>query len=184
MVGRGRPRGRRDRRVPAARPVPAVVVDRLSVLHGAVVRLPRAADAAAHDAAASGAWSRAASSRPAAGCCRSCALLFIPVAVFAPKLYLWARPEAVAADEILKFKAPYLNMTVLRSMRAVGLLRLLEVLRDAAEQVVGGAGSRRGGRHRGRHAALPRRQRAGPVFFILLMSLAAVDWIMSLDPHW
>ena len=38
-----------------------------------------------------------------------CVLLFIPVAAFAPKLYLWARPEAVAADEILKLKAPYLN---------------------------------------------------------------------------
>ena len=38
-----------------------------------------------------------------------CALLFIPVAVFAPKLYLWARPEAVAANAILQLKAPYLN---------------------------------------------------------------------------
>ena len=41
-----------------------------------------------------------------------------------------------------------------------GLLRLLVVLFDAAEQVVGGAGSRRSGRHRSRHAPLPRRQRA------------------------
>ena len=24
----------------------------------------------------------------------------------------------------------------------------------------------------------------GLVFFIILMSLAAVDWLMSLDPHW
>src|SRR5215207_7805264 len=38
------------------------------------------------------------------------ALLCIPIAVFAPKLFLWARPEAVAIDEILKFKEPYLNL--------------------------------------------------------------------------
>src|SRR5580765_2218494 len=38
-----------------------------------------------------------------------CVLLFIPVAIFAPKLYLWARPEAVSADKILQLKQPYLN---------------------------------------------------------------------------
>src|SRR5262245_52384729 len=38
-----------------------------------------------------------------------CALLFIPIAAGAPSLYLWARPEAVAADEILQHKHAYLN---------------------------------------------------------------------------
>src|SRR5215207_1535687 len=38
------------------------------------------------------------------------ALFFIPIVIFAPKLYLWARPEAVQADAILQFKAPYLNV--------------------------------------------------------------------------
>src|SRR5215207_5935548 len=38
------------------------------------------------------------------------ALFFIPIVVFAPKLYLWARPEAVQVDEILRHKAPYLNV--------------------------------------------------------------------------
>ena len=46
-----------------------------------------------------------------------CLVLFIPVAVFAPKLYLWAQPEVVSGDEILKFKAPYLNVTVLAHPR-------------------------------------------------------------------
>src|SRR5258708_23367564 len=41
------------------------------------------------------------------------ALLFVPVAVFAPTLYLWARPDVVSADHILLSKEPYLNVTFL-----------------------------------------------------------------------
>src|SRR5262249_14363395 len=36
-----------------------------------------------------------------------CALLFIPVAVSLPSLYSWARPDVVAADEVLRYKAFY-----------------------------------------------------------------------------
>src|SRR5262249_22547870 len=39
-----------------------------------------------------------------------CALLFIPVAVFAPSLYSWARPDVIATDEIVKKKLPYLTV--------------------------------------------------------------------------
>ena len=37
-------------------------------------------------------------------------VLFIPIAVMLPKLYVWARPEAVAADEILQYKQIYFNV--------------------------------------------------------------------------
>jgi len=37
------------------------------------------------------------------------ALLFLPIAFGVQELYIWARPEAVAADKALQFKAPYLN---------------------------------------------------------------------------
>src|SRR5215469_15277553 len=36
-----------------------------------------------------------------------CALLFIPVALSLPSLYSWARPDVVAADEVLQHKARY-----------------------------------------------------------------------------
>src|SRR6478672_13124841 len=39
-----------------------------------------------------------------------CMVLFIPVAIFAPKLYLWAQPEVVSTDQILQLKQPYLNL--------------------------------------------------------------------------
>src|SRR6185436_13055725 len=40
-----------------------------------------------------------------------CLLLFIPVVVMIPQLYEWSHADVVAADEILRHKAPYLNTT-------------------------------------------------------------------------
>src|SRR3954452_16292509 len=38
------------------------------------------------------------------------AMLFIPLLVGLPLLYPWARPEVVAASDVLQAKAPYLNV--------------------------------------------------------------------------
>jgi hypothetical protein len=112
-----------------------------------------------------------------------CLVLFVPVAVFAPKLYLWAQPDVVSGDEILKFKAPYLNVTFWLVRAAVYfvfwwfcsmLLNKWSAAQDRNELGVTEADTRRF-----RVVSAP-----GLVFFILLMSLAAVDWLMSLDPHW
>jgi hypothetical protein len=112
-----------------------------------------------------------------------CIVLFIPVAAFAPRLYLWAQPEMVRGDEILKFKAPYLNLTFWLGRAVVyfafwwfcsTLLNRWSAAQDRGELGVTEADTRRF-----RVVSAP-----GLVFFILLMSLAAVDWIMSLDPHW
>ncbi len=111
------------------------------------------------------------------------ALFFIPVAVFAPKLYLWARPEAVQADAILQQKAPYLNVPffAIRGVIYFAVWMLLAYFlnkwstqQDAGEVAVTEADTRRF-----RVVSAP-----GLLVYILLMSLAAVDWIMSLDPHW
>jgi len=111
------------------------------------------------------------------------ALLFIPVAAFAPKLFLWARPEAVAIDEILKFKEPYLNLPffILRAviyfavwMFCVMLLNKWSAAQDRGEVAVTEADTRRF-----RVISAP-----GLIAYIVLMSLGAVDWIMSLEPHW
>jgi hypothetical protein len=112
-----------------------------------------------------------------------CVLLFIPVAVFAPTLYLWAQPGVVSGDEILKHKAPYLNVTFWIVRAAVcfaffwlcsRLLNTWSAAQDRGELAVTEADTRRF-----RVVSAP-----GLVFFVLLMSLAGVDWLMSLDPHW
>jgi hypothetical protein len=112
-----------------------------------------------------------------------CMLLFIPIAIFAPKLYLWAQPDVVAGDEILKIKAPYLNLPfwLIRTVVYFAfwwfcamLLNKWSIAQDRGELAVTEADTRRF-----RVVSAP-----GLVFFVLLMSLAAVDWLMSLDPHW
>ena len=56
------------------------------------------------------------------------ALLFIPILFGMPPLFLWARPEAVAGDQILQMKAPYLNVNFFIDPRG-HLLRVLALLR-------------------------------------------------------
>ena len=111
------------------------------------------------------------------------ALFFIPVVLFAPKLFLWARPDAVQADEILRFKAPYLNVpffTLRGVIYFVVFLALAYFLNKwSAEQDRGAVAQTEADTRRFRVISAP-----GLLIYVLLMSLAAVDWIMSLDPHW
>lgn len=110
------------------------------------------------------------------------ALLFLPLLLDLPALYIWARPEVVAGDEILQHKAAYLNVpffvvrTVLYFAIWILLARLLarmSIRQDRAE---------------GQEARLfDRMQRVsagGVLIYVLTLSFAAIDWIMSLDPHW
>ena len=112
-----------------------------------------------------------------------CALLFIPVAIFAPKLYLWGRPEVVSTDAILQLKKAYLNWPfwLIRAVAyfAFWMLCAMFLNRWSAAQDRGEVAVTEADTRRFRVVSAP-----GLVFYVILMSLAAVDWIMSLDPHW
>jgi hypothetical protein len=112
-----------------------------------------------------------------------CLLLFIPIAIFAPKLYVWARPAAVAADEILQKKAIYLNLKFFYVRAAIYFivwmgcayyLSTWSLQQDRGEVAVTTADARRF-----RVVSAP-----GLILYVVLMTLGAVDWLMSLDPHW
>jgi len=112
-----------------------------------------------------------------------CIVLFIPVAVLAPKLYIWAQPDVVAGDQILQMKAPYLNVTgfIVRAVIyfAVWLfciwnLDRWSVAQDRGELAIDEADTRRF-----RVISAP-----GILVYVILVSLASIDWVMSLDPHW
>jgi hypothetical protein len=111
------------------------------------------------------------------------ALLFIPVAVFAPTLYLWARPEAVRTDEILQKKEIYLNLPFfwIRAVVyfAVWLFGMMMLNRWSAQQDAGQVAVTEADTRRFRVISAP-----GLLIYVLLLTLAAVDWIMSLTPHW
>jgi hypothetical protein len=107
-------------------------------------------------------------------------LLFVPLLFGMHSLYVWARPEVVAADELLRHKAPYLNRTfwLMRTAVyfAIWLGLALRFSSWSREQ------------DRTGDVALARKMQmlSGPgiVFYFLAVTFAAIDWVMSLDPHW
>ncbi len=107
-------------------------------------------------------------------------LLFLPIALGLPHLYEWARPEDVAHDALLQHKEPYLNVPFFLGRTALyftawfllarALLRWSEA-QDASTD------------------ALPTERldlisRGGLLLMGLTMTFAAIDWMMSLEPHW
>ena len=107
-------------------------------------------------------------------------ILFLPLAFGMRELYEWARPEAVRADAILQHKEPYLNLPfffirlILYFLIWYGFgwrLNRMSLRQDHAED-----------------PELTRRMQLvaafGIVGYCLAVTFAAVDWLMSLQPHW
>lgn len=108
------------------------------------------------------------------------AVLFVPVLLGLSHLYPWADPENAASSYAISKKAGYLNPTFF-AVRFVGYMLLL-----------GGLAWRIGSLSLKQDATgeprLARRMQnlAGPALglYVLVATLASVDWIMSLDPAW
>jgi hypothetical protein len=107
------------------------------------------------------------------------ALLFVPVAAGVRLLYVWARPEALAASPLLQGKHVYLNVPFFLARAAgyfvvwIAVARVLDRWsrqRDLAPD------------------PNPRRFRllSGPGLAVwgLTVTFAAIDWAMSTAPHW
>ncbi len=102
------------------------------------------------------------------------AILFIPLVFGMRDLYLWARPEAVAADPLLQHKEPYLNVPFFLIRAVIYLVAwsgLAYVLRRWS--LTHGTGER-----------LPRLSGLGLILLALTATFAMIDWVMSLEPHW
>jgi hypothetical protein len=108
------------------------------------------------------------------------AVLFLPIALQLPALYEWARPDAVAADELLRHKQPYLNptfflaRTVLYFAAWLALSRALLAWSAAQDATTDARPTER----------LELVSRGGLLLMGLTMTFASIDWIMSLEPHW
>jgi hypothetical protein len=105
-------------------------------------------------------------------------ILFIPIVIGIPHLYQWSHADIVAHD-------PSCNTSGL-SERAVlpdpggAVFRGLDADRAPLIPVVGRSGSRRHARRR------PLEAISGPglIFFGFSVTFMAVDWILSINPHW
>ena len=111
------------------------------------------------------------------------AVAFVPILFGLRPLFLWARPEVVATDAILQMKAPYLNpgFFIVRAIAyfAVWLFCVYLLNKWSASQDRGEASVTTEDMVRFRTLSAP-----GLLALVLTVSLASVDWIMSVDPHW
>jgi hypothetical protein len=108
------------------------------------------------------------------------ALFAVPLLFGLRHLYPWADPARVASDELLKHRAGYMNPTFFAVRLAVCLL-LWTVLAQALSRL-----SKKqddapapGLERRMQLVAAP-----GLAVYCLLVTIASVDLLMSLDPHW
>ncbi len=107
-------------------------------------------------------------------------ILFLPLLTGTGWLYPWADPAKVAADPVLQQKSPYLNVTgfVIRAFVYFAvwcaLAWALNRWSDEQDRTAEPALIDRLGKLSG----------AGIALYVLTMTFASVDWLMSLEPHW
>ena len=108
------------------------------------------------------------------------AILFIPVLFGMHDLYHWSHADAVASDAILQKKAAYLNPTffIIRAVLYFVVWGLLawRLHRASVEQD--------GGHSESLQMRMRRISAPGMILFAITVTLAAFDWLMSLDAHW
>src|SRR5262245_34569536 len=108
------------------------------------------------------------------------AVLFVPIVLGMHSLYPWSRPEVVAAYEVLRHKAPYLNPTfwLMRTVVYFAIWIALAWCLNAWSRAQDRSGD----------AILSRKMQTlsgpGVVFYFLAITFAAIDWVMSLVPKW
>ena len=108
------------------------------------------------------------------------AILFLPIALGMERLYPWTDEVAVASDPLLRHKQAYLNAPFFLG-RAAGFFALW--IGSAAILLHLAARKDRTGDRKHENRA---RMLSGPLIAVygVSMTFAAIDWAMSLEPHW
>jgi hypothetical protein len=107
-------------------------------------------------------------------------LLVIPLLVFNHDLFHWAHKEAVAEDKVLQGKAPYLNITffIIRTFVFIGIWVLFywHLVKNSRKQ------------DESKDQLLTKKNiKLSAAFipvFALTITFTAIDFMMSLEPHW
>lgn len=104
------------------------------------------------------------------------ALAFVPVVLGMKSLYSWTRPE----ERQEGFRAAYLTVNgfIVRAVVCFALWSLFALLLSRLSQKQDETGDPSLGQRMQVVAS------GGVVMHVLLMTLCAVDWLMSLSPHW
>lgn len=108
------------------------------------------------------------------------ALLFVPLIFGLGELFPWTHESAVARDQLLAHKRPYLNVTffLIRTLGYFAVWSTLAGWFGRASRLQDSTGD---------HELTRRMRRASPLGLLLFgvtVTFFAFDWLMSLDPHW
>lgn len=106
--------------------------------------------------------------------------LFVPILIGLRTLYPWAQPDVVAADPILQGKRLYLNIPffVLRTAFFFAVWTMIAWVLSYWSIMQDERGEQPLGRRMQAVSAV------GLILYVLTMTFASVDWLMSLEPHW
>jgi len=106
-------------------------------------------------------------------------ILFVPIAIGIPHLYPWSHADIMAHDAVMQHKQVYLNVPFFLIRTVVyfaGWIVFAQLLNKwSADEERGDL------RAAGRMAWI-----SGPglVFYAFSVTFAAIDWILSINPHW
>lgn len=121
--------------------------------------------------------------RPAEAAARTLpllALMFVPVLIGIPNLYMWAHPNKIKGDEVMQHKALYLNMPFFIGRTVLyfaGWILLSWLLNKWSERE-----DREGGLTW--HKKMAAISGPGLVFWGFSITFMSIDWLLSIDPHW
>ena len=103
---------------------------------------------------------------------------FIPVVLGMSTLYSWMHP--VAGDSVVELKIRYLNQPffIVRTLIFFAYWIIMATLLNKYSAEQDATGEVRPLRKANLLSA------PGILFFVIIVTFAAVDWVMSLDPHW
>lgn len=107
------------------------------------------------------------------------ALLFVPIAMGIPRLYHWAHPELVQADDVLRHRSAYMNVHgfVGRAVAYFVIWLIFAYLLNkwsAEEDKLGSS----------RQKWLARLSAPGLILYVFTVTFSSVDWAESLADHW
>jgi hypothetical protein len=107
-------------------------------------------------------------------------ILFLPLVFGIHSLYVWSRPEVVAADHVLQHKAAYLNVPFFLGRAALYFAIWLTVSyvfnKWSLKQDSEGAEPW--------HTKMQLLSGPGLLLYGATVTFSSIDWVMSLEPHW
>jgi hypothetical protein len=108
------------------------------------------------------------------------AILFLPILAGMPSLYEWANADVVRHDEVLMQKSAYLNTGAFigRTVVYLAIWILFTVMLSRLSKRQDETADPALFRHMQAWSAI------GFLVLALTATFAAIDWLMSLDPHW